>query len=723
MTFLNSLLLGGIAAASIPLIIHLLNRRRFRRVAWGAMHFLESVLKQNRRRVRIEQLLLLLLRAAIPAVLAFCMARPVITGVRHLVRDAKTSLLVLLDNSFSMEVGDEARSNFTVARENAGRVMTDLPRGSEVAVLGMAGDIPGLADPSFNVGKVRKEIDLHTGGYGQADVPAALEKAAGLFASRMHHADRELLVISDFQRVSWSDEQGSARQRAKALLLAQPVPPRVVLMPAGRESRDNVAVEEVALSREVIGVNQPVTVRADLKNYGVAPCQDLRVYFRVDGEERSVSQVTLGAGQGGQVVFAHKFDTPGSHLVEIHADADRLQADNTRLLSVPVLDRLPVLLVSGDTNPEPLRGETDFLNIALQPYRMLDGTPKDLMVTRVIGESSFAAGELSDVRVVILANVRQLTHEQQAALETFVREGGGLLLFPGDRVNATWYNSALFAGGQGLLPAALGELEGSLREDDDRDAGIIAEHYAHPALAPFNSPNSGNLMSARIRLRYRLDPATDLAPDAPAPTIMARLDTGSPYLVEKAFGEGRVIVCCTACDADWNNLPMRPFYLPLQQQLVTYLASKVYPPRNVVVGERLGALTPLAMVGQKAVLQDTQGEKQDLEIQDGQIRGLVEFEDTGRPGLYLLTLPDASLIHFVVNTSREESNTALLDVEGIRAQAAELGATLVRSWDEYREMNRNRRFGREIWKPLLTAVLVLLFGELLLVQFFTRRTL
>ena len=102
MTFLNAILLGGILAGAIPVIIHIINRNRFRQIRWGAMHLLEQILRSRRRRLRIEQILLLLVRIAIPVLLALCMARPVLTGAKALLGKAKTSLVIVLDNSYSM---------------------------------------------------------------------------------------------------------------------------------------------------------------------------------------------------------------------------------------------------------------------------------------------------------------------------------------------------------------------------------------------------------------------------------------------------------------------------------------------------------------------------------------------------------------------------------------------------------------------------------------------
>ena len=723
MTFLNILLIGGIAAAAIPIIIHILNKSRIKQVKWGAMHLLKTVSRENKRRIRIEQLILLILRISIPIVLALCMARPVITGMSGLLHNSRTSTVVLIDNSSSMEAGSEARSHLDEAKDFAGQIMKNLPKGSEVSVVGMASEIPLLEEPSFNIGWVRKQLDLQGRSAGSADVPATIEKASGIFASRMHNADREFIIISDFQKVSWGASEAPDRKRMIELLSKQPIPPRVLMFQTDGKIGDNIAVESIHLSHTVVGVEQPVNIRATIKNHGKSPFRDLRIYFRVDGEEYSASQITLKPHTEKQVLFTHTFTTPGSHIIEIFADAaDSLRFDNTKLLSLQVPESIPVLLISGDMRSEPMRSETDFLEIALSPYSTVKRKERDLITTKTISETEITLDDLDGVRVVVLANVKQLTEKQLAALEVFIREGGSLLLFPGDRVNTSWYNTTLFADNNGIMPCKLGMLSGSNSDSDKPPASILARHYDHAALTPFNAQNSGNLMSAQIRWWYKLILPSDISDEIRNKIdVMVRLDNGFPFLVEKAFGEGRVIMCCTAADADWSNLPMRPFYLPLQQQMIVYLASKMFPPHNIKTGDHLVAFTSLEDIGKTAILTDGYEHSTDLEITDANIHGMIKFEDTIRPGLYLLTMPSGEIIHFVVNIDEKESNTDLLSGDKIKKIAEEFDAKIIKSAQEYKDLNKKRRFGREVWKALLLLVLIIMFTELILLQYFTRR--
>jgi hypothetical protein len=717
MTFLNFILLGGISAGSVPLIIHLLNRNRFRVIKWGAMHLLESAYKLNRRRLLLEQLILLILRCAIPIVLAFCMARPVLTGSNLLVGGAKGSTVILFDNSYSMQASAGGSPNLQEARDAASKLVEELGRGSDVSVVLMAGGVSQLLDgPTFDLERVNREIGKLDASYGSATVPEAIEAASGI-VGRMSHSFREIIVISDFQRVSWSDKEAPARARLGQTLKKLPLPPRLTLFPVGTEGRDNVAVESLDFSHLVFGIGQRVQVRANVRNFGEREYPELRVYFRVDGKERSAVQVSLGAGELRQVLFTHAFESAGSHVLEVEADADALKADNSLQASIPVWDKVPVLLVNGDPNSEPLKGETDYLEIALQPYGQARADLTDLISTRVIEARDLSADALSKTRVVVLANVRQLSDQQLKWLREFTQDGGGVLVFPGNRINTDWYNRIL-AASDSLLPLPLTALAGGLDETSPK-ARVVAQHYNHPALEFFNDPRNGTLADGEIRLWYKLGERE--AGGASPITVLAQLDSGDPFLVEKKVGEGRVILCTTPADGDWSNLPVRPFYLPLMQRLVTYLASTVFPPRNVEVGKPLGAFLPRSDSGRRAVLTDPAGNRIDLPIVTKGARGFVEFTRTQRPGLYTLTPPDGAVIHFVVNASRAESDLRTLPEAERKDVAAAMGASLVDSVKAFKQMDESRRYGKELWRILLWSVLGLLFFELLLQQYFARR--
>ncbi len=712
MNFLNFALLGGVAALAIPIIIHLFHKSRFEVVKWGAMHLLESVIRTNQKRIRIEQIILMIIRAAIPALLALAMARPIWQGAQKLLGEAKTSTILALDNSYSMEAGRTGVSNFSLARDESTRIVNDVKRGSDVQVILMGeGGSTLLDQPTYDTGRITQSLTNLSAGFGTATVPAALDFAAGVFG-QMHESARNVVVLTDFQRVSFEATEDAALGQSIERLKKMPIPPNITFFDVGQEVKDNVAIESLDFSRLMIGVGQKIQIRANLRNFGEGGYPDLRVYFKADGKEKSVSQIKLSPHEKGQVLFTHSFDTPGSHVIEVYADADTLKADNGFLASIPVRDKVPVMLVNGDPSSEPMKGETDFAEIALAPNSAAHVELADLLATKVVKPEEIDPKRFSEYAVVILANVRKLNDDQLRGLEEFVKNGGGLLVFGGNRIDPAWYNSAFSKDGKGLLPLAIGALAGDVK-DSAPSVSVVSQRFENPALELFNDPRNGNLSDSAIKAWFKLKDA-----GVPDITTLARLENGDPFLVEKSYGEGRVIECATALDADWSNLPMRPTYLPLLQRLSVYLASTIYPPRNLGVGKPIIALLPPTDAGKKASLTNPDGAAIDLPIVKKGERGVVEFGKTQRPGLYTLMPPGGQPIHFVVNASRRESDLQRLSDAEIADFAKTHAVAVVHNGAEYKALDQTRRFGTELWKPILWALLALVFVELFAEQRF-----
>ena len=391
---------------------------------------------------------------------------------------------------------------------------------------------------------------------------------------------------------------------------------------------------------------------------------------------------------------------------------------------------------------QPLQGETDFLAVALTPFTLGRLKLADLIQTKTIAAAELRADTVKGARVVVLANVPQLSAEQLTDLTAYVRAGGGLLVFPGDRVDVSWYNDALYADGGGLLPLPFAEAIG-VAAADSPPAHIVSQHFDHPALELFNAPASGDLSTAEIRRWYRLGQVgEETAADTPHASqhrpiarevdggtrpqdlaqwiVMARLDSGDPFLVQKRVDDGVVVQVATACDADWSDLPMRPIYLPLMQQLVISLASEVAPPQNISTGEPIVAVFRSASSDVPLSLTTPDGGRVTVSLRDQGGRSVARFRNTQRPGVYTLTSPDAKPIHYVAESSRQESDLSLLDEPAFAKLADEMLADTARSAADYLDRDRLRRHGREVWKFLWACVLALLFLELVLQQWFAR---
>ncbi|MCB1227094.1 MAG: BatA domain-containing protein, partial [Verrucomicrobiales bacterium] len=217
MSFLTPILLAGTSAFLIPLIIHLLNRRRVIPVAWGAMHLLHEVIRQRKRRMQIEQWLLLLIRLAIPIILALALARPVLNSLRQLPGLGGSSLIILLDDSLSMQAETaEGSSALEAARAEVQRLLDDLPDGSDAQVILMA-DPPRAFTASArtdltSLWQSLTDVSAERGPISPQNALTAALAAAG----KAQHSAREIVLISDFQKTDWQSLADGAQLPALA---------------------------------------------------------------------------------------------------------------------------------------------------------------------------------------------------------------------------------------------------------------------------------------------------------------------------------------------------------------------------------------------------------------------------------------------------------------------------------------------------------------------------
>jgi hypothetical protein len=570
MSFAAPLMLLGLAAGSVPLIIHLIGRRRAPRRRFAAIDFVLRTDRRIARRLKLRQYLLLATRVLLAAGVAVMMAKPFTEALSDLpaVSTHPQSAVLILDDTLSMRRRVDGAPLFVKAKERARQLVNMLGGRAELAVLSLSSPGGPLTSLTRESRKVLAAITRLEVGHGHAKAAPALTQAARILAESSLRR-RQVYLLTDGAAHGLPDRDPEA--------LLGGIQLHVVDL-AGDAPAGNGAVVALSAAPSMAPGQRTTRITARICNYAETAFRR-RVTLSVDGREVARGFHQLGGWSCGEKSFQHSFDRAGMHNATVSIDADALPEDDVRYLRLEVGSSVRVLLVNGAPSPVRHRDELFYLHTAL-------GTPGpggQPMITKTVTVDELGQAGLSSFDVVALCNVASVPDERLEELRRFVEKGGGLLVSVGDNVDARRYNAGLSK----LLPAPLrGPLTAAPQVTGAPALRIGRADAGHPILAPFWSDRrGGGLRNTRFHRVYRLRPAV-----GKGKRVVLWYDDGSPALVEARRGEGRVLLFTSTLDRDWNDLPIRPGYLPLVVQMVRYLSGvPVHAPRrSVEVG---GSLT------------------------------------------------------------------------------------------------------------------------------------
>lgn len=657
MLFLNTILLLGALGISIPILIHLLNRRSSRVVDWGAMNFLLESLAIRNRRIQLEEALLMAARCLLVGLLALALARPFIPpgstvpwllvlpllllavvglGVAVVLHDEKVwrrriafaSILVLLlcaaliffekylnlsrfspgarqdialilDASTSMGIATDGTTNFERAVEEARTLIKRAPRGHAFSLI-VGGPAPSalVLDPTTD----RAALDAALNEMAPLDGAMATYQAftlASLSLARGDNPAKQIVILTDEQNVGWEIGQSGRWNFLRDAFRNLPSEPQIMIrrMPLPEFVR-NLAVTEVRLSREIVGVDRPVTITATIANTGNEAVTPTALSLRVDDgrDYRDASLGQLRPGEEQVVTFTHQFGEAGAHSLSLILEVeDDIASDNTGWSALNVASELKVLIVEGRPSARALDRAAAFAAVALAPSALtLDPT----LEANIPGESDVAADdfnpnydptrdpvrflvepqvvELPDLAVmtdfsiydtVILADVPRLSGPVASALARYVNEGGGLLVAAGGKAQADFYNTWKTEADGIFLPALIGE---PLFAKTGESFSPSAQTLTHPALAKV-ADTARSDFAGTVITHFRPQSVPDAL--AAETSVGARLNSGAILLTSRKEGRGQVVLLGIPLDLSAGNLVTRQAFLPFLHELVYHLAD------------------------------------------------------------------------------------------------------------------------------------------------------
>jgi hypothetical protein len=737
---------AGGALVAAPILIHLLNRRKFRIVDWAAMDFLLEADQRNRRRVQIEEFILLALRCLAMLLAGLFVARPFLPSsiTRGLFQSDRTERVVLLDDSPSMEATSAGSSPFRTAKRRVADFVTALAEqgGGDSITLCLTSrpDRPvfrdALVDNSSAPGLVGEIESLNV-----ADLPARLDKSftavRGLVQGRSERINRVGYVLSDLRRSDWSSEElqdsknKDAAPIAEALTALSKDLAGCFVVDCGDEPTSNVAITEIVPEDRALLSGVTTRFQVTARNYGPDALRDVPVKFMAGGSLPMTATInSIPAGGTGSAPFSFTFaaaaeDSDDVPPVEMTAEigpvaGDLLAADNTRNYAARVRAGIPTLIVDGDPSSEFGHAESFFLQRALAP----PGAARSGITTEVVTDSEFAAAPLDAYQALYLCNVYQMDPQRVKSLEQWVEAGGGLVVFPGGQVDQRFYNEVLHREGKGLLPRPLQSVMGD--ETEKTWSTFAVAQPEHPVVRVFGGDAAPLLESAKLYQWWTV-------PEAGEGTILMRLTDAdrTPAVIERRFGSGRVIQFCVPADAEWSNWPEDASYLILLQELNRYLAQTASSPGQVIVGEPLSEpldlsryrseVTLIRPGGATSTLLAASSDKSSgsggtnawiVKVDDAVTRGFYRLDMTTPEGLTHTALIAANLHPGEGDLGRMEAKTLSAAWQGAPIELVGPVALAGLTSDAARG---------ELWFVILLILVAVLFAEQGLAWMFGRR--
>jgi len=611
--FLYPLFLFGLAAASLPILIHLLNRRRLKRIRFPAVRFILLSQKRISRSYRLRHWLLLALRTLAVICLALLLANPIFqTGAGLFAGGGPVSLVLILDNSLSMTWSGDG-NGFKQAKEAASLLVGGLNDGDRAAVIPT--NISGkeafrLKDQKDVLAKEIAGVEI---GDGTANLAAALSKAYELL--NQPAGQKEIRIITDMALTGW--DQFSVA----SLKQADPSIPLKVIRIGRKQQPLNGAVKEIRLGGQGVGVNLPLQIEATVANFGATEVKELLVQLSIDGQNKEQKLANIPAKGETSVTFQTRIGQAGSHTGQIALKKDGFAGNPVANFTLDAQDKLKVLLVDGDPQTSLVQSETFFLSRALNPSGERDAS---LFLPTVVLPDGVNAVNLDNYQVVMLANLAALPDGFAAKLQNFMRQGGGVLVFAGDKFQADSYNQKFGA----ALPAQLRDKKTGPESGGEKIDKIDLTHPALQNLA--DSILQESIKSVRVWGYQRA-----------AGKPLVSLANGEPLLLEQKVGAGKVMLMTTSADRDWSDLPVKTVFLPLIQSLTQYLAGgkRGSLDAGIAVGAAKELSFPANFVGRN--LRVTKPDKQNSEVAivGAKDRAAAMVEDNNQAGVYRLSLP------------------------------------------------------------------------------------
>jgi hypothetical protein len=666
MVFLTPLFLFGLLAALIPIAIHLIRKEKPPKLLFSTIRFMKKTSKKLVLFQQLQQLFLLMLRAGVLALLVLAFARPLFDQtLARLVDSDPQSAVILLDVSMSMRYGN----TFELAKEAALDLLDTMTSGDEVALVAFSGSAEFVNELDTDIESIRSRINgiVEPGNQSTRYMPNL--RLADQLLEDSRYENRAVYLISDFQAIGDDDVRDNWKFAPGVAFTGIDV---------GNERSENLSITDVRSPDQLLEDNSVQEILARVRSTGNAYLDRGEVSLVLNGDVIDRRSIDLANKSEEVISFTANFADTGSYVGEIRVSGDSFSPDNSYYFTVDVLPKINVLVVNGEASENWFDDEGHWFSLAVS------GTAQSPFELTTVEPEEMTASLLRQNDVAVLLNVGSLSSAQAASLTSFVEEGGSVLFAPGDRVEATTFNS-LFAD---VTPALI---QPSTNIDDYL---VIADFdRRHPILRPLNTD-----WSARFQQYWALQAVADAQ-------IIMQFDSTEAAFVERKVGAGRAMIFASSLDLEWNNLALQGLYLPFVHETLRHLVQAESGARAFTVGDSFSVGRPDA--NQNVSVIDVDGSEYSLNAQDPTVRA-------EKPGV-LVAVNGAMRANYAINVQARESNFGKLPVTNLYDRIINPDTSPIQSREvQTAQMIREIEGPQRIWWWLLCLVAVLIVAEVII---------
>ncbi|NIM19321.1 MAG: VWA domain-containing protein [Candidatus Latescibacteria bacterium] len=687
--FLNSAFLVALAATALPIIIHLLSRRRVRKVPFSTLTFIYELSKRRMRKVNLRRILILVLRTLAVLFIVIAFARPTLRSAAAFILPgtAPKNVIIGLDASYSMGVEWEMGTAFTRAKEIASGVVDESGKEDLINVVAFS----DRAEALFEKGTRNKQLikraigKVELTGEGTSE-ERAIQKAFELI-TQSNLENGEVYIISDFRRSSDS-----------TLVPEVPKGVRVFFLPVYEEAVDNVSIDRILIPRKLIRPGEEVRVSVALSNHSRVNPANFPLELLVDGKRKAEKVVRLEPAASASANFSIAFNQWGVYKGTVAKSADRLPLDDERHFLLEVSKSVPVTLIRGLKQHADAKQVASYFYVerALNPRRTSEGE----FVVRVVDEKTLTVSDLPARGVAVWTDPQlQGGRRRLGLMERYVHGGGALMIFLGHGSKGITRDQA--------FTSFIG-IHGAAQKETMTGERLTSFQKDHPIFNIFSEEELELLSQASVRIYAS-------ARGAASDSIVAYLSSGDPAIWECTRGKGKLLVYAASPDMKSGDLPLSPMFLPLVHTSISYLASaeRAGRLRENYVGSELFFNLPEILGGseESLVVVDGKGSRSKPVVYESpQSEKMALLQRPGTPGFYKLLSDTAVVTEVVVNLDTRESdlNPRILDGEVVR------DASIVETGDAFLKSLREKREGREVYAVFLLLAAAALVAEALL---------